>query len=543
MSYELRPYQKKAEESILKEWENGNRKTVLNLATGLGKTIVFSNVARHATENGERVLVLAHRGELLDQAAEKISEITGCETVYEKAEQTAFGSDAPITIASVQSLSRDERLRRFPKDYYSTIIVDEAHHSVSNSYQKVLKHFGDAKVLGVTATPDRGDKLQLSTYYDSEAYEYGMIQGIHEGYLCPIKACLIPLEMDIREVGMSAGDFSLKGADEAIMPYLEAISKIIAEEYADRKTVIFLPLVKTSKRMAQLLNEAGLSAVEINGETPDRAERFKDFREGKYQVLCNAMLATEGWDCPPVDCVVILRPTKIRSFYQQMVGRGTRLYPGKNELLLLDFLWLTDKHGLCRPTSLVSKNEEIDSLMMKRFMSRKEYDILELEQDAEADAIEAREQALAAKLKMVRGRKKKIIDPIEYAMSIGLENLINYAPIFGWEKMQPTESQLKTIEKSGINIDAVTSKGLAHAIISTLVFRSKCGLSTPKQIRCLENYGFNHVGKWDFGQASKMIQTISNNHWTVPKSIDVNKYDPAPHRKGEWMKFFDVHRC
>lgn len=193
---ELRPYQQQAKDAIFSEWENGIKKTLLVLPTGCGKTIVFAKVAEECVKGGSRVLILAHRGELLDQAADKIGKSTGLGCATEKAEQTCLGSWFRIVVGSVQSMMREKRLNQFPNDYFNTIIIDEAHHCISDSYQKVLRHFPDAEVLGVTATPDRGDMQNLGTVFESLAYEYTLPKAIKEGYLSPIKAVTIPLKID-----------------------------------------------------------------------------------------------------------------------------------------------------------------------------------------------------------------------------------------------------------------------------------------------------------------------------------------------------------
>ena len=198
--------------------------------------------------------------------------------------------------------------------------------------------FPEANILGVTATPDRGDMKNLGEFFDSKAYEYSMMDAIREGYLTPIKAQMIPLELNISDVGMSSGDFAAGEIGCALEPYLEQIAAEMTNYCKDRKTVVFLPLIATSQKFCRMLNDAGLRAAEVNGNSDDRSGVLADFEAGKYDVLCNSMLLTEGWDCPAVDCIVVLRPTKIRSLYQQMVGRGMSLYPGKTELLLLDFL-------------------------------------------------------------------------------------------------------------------------------------------------------------------------------------------------------------
>ena len=524
---ELRDYQINAKDAIFKEWENGNKRTLLNMATGLGKTVVFAKVIEEFVKHKKRVLIIAHREELLEQAANKIKAITGYNCVYEKAKSTCIGSRCKIVLGSIQTISKKNRLSKFKKDYFDLIVVDEAHHCTSATYQNVLKYFDNAYVLGVTATPDRSDKKMLSSYFNSEAYEYNIRDGIQNKYLCPIKAKTIPLVIDISDVKISSGDFSLSDADRAIEPYLEEVANVIATEYADKKIVIFLPLVNTSIKMCEILQSKGVSAVEINGKSPDRAQKFKDYAEGKYSVLCNAMLATEGWDCPAVDCIVILRPTKVRSFYVQMVGRGTRPYKDKNNLLLLDFLWLSQKHKLCRPSSLFSKTEEQFQLMQKNIHKTTEpLDLVTLADDVEMTINKNREEALAKQLAKMRGRKARLIDPLQFFVSGDFNDLLNYEPIFEWEKSKPTENQLRMLERNGFDTSVVTTRGLASKIIEAIITRVRLNLSTPKQIRCLENYGFEHVAKWTFKEANYVLNKISNNDWCVPSYITPATYKP-----------------
>ena len=362
---ELRPYQQEAKDAIFEQWDSGVLKTLLVLPTGCGKTVVFAKVTEDCVRQGSRVLILAHRGELLDQAADKLKKTTGLGCAVEKAESSCQGTWFRVVVGSVQTLMREKRLSSFDSDYFDTIIIDEAHHCISDSYQRVLQHFSGAHVLGVTATPDRGDMKNLGTYFESLAYEYTLPKAIKEGYLSPIKALTIPLKIDMSSVSVQAGDFKASDISTALDPYLQGIAEEMKKYCQDKKTVVFLPLVKTSQKFRDLLNENGFRAAEVNGDSQDRAEILKDFDSGKYNVLCNSMLLTEGWDCPSVDCIVVLRPTKVRSLYCQMVGRGTRLSPetGKDHLLLLDFLWHTERHELCHPASLICESAEVAQKM------------------------------------------------------------------------------------------------------------------------------------------------------------------------------------
>ena len=530
MAMELRKYQSEAVDAVISEWDKGRRRTLLVLPTGTGKTVILAKVAEHVSTQGKRTLVLAHRGELLDQARDKIAKVTGLACSVERAEETSIGTWESITVGSVQTLMRDNRLNAMDSGRFGAIIIDEAHHAASDSYRKILDYFTGANVLGVTATPDRADRKNLGTVFDSLAYEYTLPAAIRERYLCPIQAQTIPLNINISNVSTQSGDYAVGELGDALEPYLEAIADAMVAECAERKTVVFLPLVRTAKRFRDILIEHGLRAVEVDGQSEDRAEVLSDFQDGRYDVLCNSMLLTEGWDCPSVDCIVVLRATKSRALFCQMVGRGTRLSPGKDNLLLLDFLWMTGRHELCRPASLVARNADVARRMTDKMAGEcAPLDLMLTEEQSERDAQADRERALAAELEAQRHKKAKLVDPLQYEMSIMDVDLQNYEPEFPWQAKRPTDKQLQAIEKFGINADQMDA-GKASLILDRLIKRKQVGLSTPKQIRFLERKGFRHVGSWTAAQASKMIGVISKNNWRVPPSIVPSEYVPKDER-------------
>ena len=526
---ELRPYQAEAKAAVFEQWDKGAFKTLLVLPTGCGKTIVFAKVAEDCVRQGYRVLILAHRGELLEQAADKIKKSTNLGCAIEKAEQTCLGSWFRITVGSVQSMQREKRLSQFSENYFNVIIIDEAHHCISDGYQKVLKHFPSAKVLGVTATPDRGDMRNLGEFFESLAYEYTLPKAIREGYLSPIKAMTIPLQLDLSGVSIQSGDFKAGDIATALDPYLHQIADEMMKYCRDRKTVVFLPLVKTSQKFKEILNEKGFKAAEVNGESKDRAEVLEAFDKGEYNVLCNSMLLTEGWDCPSVDCVIVLRPTKVRSLYSQMVGRGTRLCEGKSHLLLLDFLWHTERHELCHPADLICEKKEVAQKMTENLEEAAgcPMDLEEAERKASEDVIAEREESLAKQLQEMRTRKKKLVDPLQFEMSIQAEDLSGYVPAFGWEMAPPSDKQKQELEKRGILPDEIDNAGKANLILDRLHKRQEEGLTTPKQIRCLEKYGFQHVGTWTFEAGKNMIDRIAACGWRgAPRGVDPRNYVP-----------------
>ena len=313
----------------------------------------------------------------------------------------------------------------------------------------------------------------------------------------------------------------------ALDPYLENIADEMIKHCSDRKTVVFLPLVKTSQKFKDILNERGFRAAEVNGSSDDRAEILEDFENDKYNVLCNSMLLTEGWDCPSIDCIVVLRPTKVRSLYSQMVGRGTRLFEGKTELLLLDFLWHTERHELCHPAHLIASSDEIARKMTENIEeSGQAVDLESAETQAESDVLAEREEALAKQLAEMRRRKQKLVDPLQFEMSIQAEDLSNYVPSFGWEMAPPSDKQVKALEKLGILPDQIDNAGKANLMLERLQKRKEQGLATPKQIRRLEIYGFKNVGTWQFENASKMISRIAANGWRIPKGVKPLEYAP-----------------
>lgn len=522
----LRTYQKEAVAAIKKQWNEGFLKTLLVLPTGCGKTIVFAKVTEECVREGKRVLILAHRGELLDQAADKLLKATGIRSSLEKAESSCLASWYRVTVGSVQTLMHEKRLARFDPDYFDTIIIDEAHHVISDSYQRILAYFSGAQVLGVTATPDRGDMKNLGSVFESLAYEYTLPQAIREGYLSPIKAVTIPLKLDLSGVSTQAGDFKASDIDTALDPYLYQIAEEMKNYCKDRKTVVFLPLVKTSQKFRDILNDNGFRAAEVNGSSEGRAEILGAFDRGEYNVLCNSMLLTEGWDCPSVDCIIVLRPTKVRGLYCQMVGRGTRLCEGKKDLLLLDFLWHTERHELCRPAHLICENEEVAKKMTENLSENAgaAVDIEEAEKQASEDVVAQREESLAKTLSEMKTRRRKLVDPLQYEMSIQSEDLSSYVPAFGWEMSPPTENQKRALEKYGIFPDEIGSAGKAAKILDRLDKRRNAGLTTPKQIRFLEQKGFQHVGTWEFQKAKSLIDRIAANNWRVPGDVDINNY-------------------
>jgi superfamily II DNA or RNA helicase len=375
----------------------------------------------------------------------------------------------------------------------------------------VLGYFDrHAKVLGVTATPDRGDKKNLGRYFERVAFECSLVRLIKDGFLVPIKVKMLPVRMDLTRAKTVAGDYSADDVAAEIEPWLERVAAAMAGEAWDRKTIVFLPLVKTSERMAEVLRAAGFDARSVSGYDTERDETLRWFATaGPGAVLCNAMLLTEGFDQPDVDCIVILRPTQVRALYAQMVGRGTRLSPdtGKRDLLLLDFLWQSGKVSLVSAGSLITGNAEDVKAVQDLLIDvppcgpGAEHDLVQVCDTVE----EQRFRKVKEKLKENRGRKAGTHDALELCMSIGAVELMDYEPCNPREAKPPTAGQVAALEGAGFDLAGVSCFGHASAILDRLAVRRMEGLATPKQVRLLQRFRHPKPESATFEEAGKFI--------------------------------------
>ena len=220
-----------------------------------------------------------------------------------------------------------------------------------------------------------------------------------------------------------------------------------------------------------------------------------------------------------------------------MVGRGTRLNPGKDHLLLLDFLWMTERHELCHPAALVCSSEEVAQRMTRNLEEQAgaAVDIEEAEKSASDDVQREREEALAKQLAEQKRKRARLVDPLQFEMSIRAEDLSGYVPAFGWEMAPPSDQQKNTLEKMGILPDTIDNAGKASLLLDRLAKRREEGLSTPKQIRQLEQRGFQNVGTWSMEQARRLIDRIAANGWRTPRDIVPKDYVPPAIEPAEWV--------
>lgn len=299
----LRPYQVEAVNSVLVELATV-QSTLLVLATGLGKTTVFIEIAKHFG----RTLIIAHRKELIDQATKRVFEQLNVKAGIEMGSKRSKGET--IIVGSIQTLiARAGTLQ--PPDL---VIIDEAHHAVANTYLDVLRLWPNAKILGVTATPDRSDQIALGNVFETVAYNYETPNAIDDGWLAPI-------------IWDKANDLN----DLQLATY-------------GRRTVIFTPNVPDAKAIAQ---ELGEEAGVVYGSMPktERTKTLDRFKAGELQYMVNCNILTEGFDCPEIEAVAMLRRTDSRAMFVQCLGRGLRLAPGKTDCLYLDLAYNVD-HSL-----------------------------------------------------------------------------------------------------------------------------------------------------------------------------------------------------
>ena len=491
-SNSLRGYQLAAAESIMSGFGEFRRQ-LLVAATGAGKTQIFCEVARRMQP--KRSLILCHREELIDQAARRLASF-GMAAEVEMADRKA-SLDAPAVVGSVQTLMRDNRLNRWPRGHFSLVVADEAHHATSESWQKVLGYF-DTRILGASATPERSDKRELGKFFENIAYEIGLLDLVKQGWLSPIRVKTVPLGLDLRGASTVAGDYSAEDLGDIIAPQLGKIVKVL-REYRHRKTIVFLPLIRLSQLFTRLCREAGLTAWHVDGNSKDRAQTLSEYSSARCGILCNAMLLTEGYDEPSIDCVVCLRPTKVRSLYCQIVGRGTRVYPNKDHLLLLDFLWLTNDHSLIQPAHLIAKDSQ-EAEVVTRLLKEQE----DLETAAES-AAEVRTRKLSERLEVNRARSPRFFDPLEFAVSLRDLELAEFEPTMPWHSDRVTIKQIKMLSRYGIDHRNVATKGHAAAILDRVFTRSRLRLATPKQLIWLRKLGHPGPELAGFEEATRFL--------------------------------------
>ena len=424
---QLKNYQRKALHEVNTNYANGIKSQLLVMATGTGKTVVFCEFIKELISVEKKVLILVHRDELINQAERRLKLHTSEPFGIEKAERKANNEN--IVLASVQTL-KGKRLKKFAKDYFDVIVIDECHRSTANSYMTVRNHFKKSHVLGVTATPERQDDLKITKkHFQKIAFTYNLLDAIKEGNLANIRVWRVESEQDISDVKSNSDDLDQKALAKVLDndEYLEFIYKTITEKAFNKKIMVFMPSVKMSDKLADLLNSKGLSAFSVNSNTPleKRQEVLEDYKTGKIKVLSNYNIFTEGFDEPSIDCVIMARPTKSEIFYSQALGRMTRLFEGKEYGMLIDIGFINNSHKVATIFDLVENREETPIEIDNKLNSilEKYTDGIDLEKclaDYKSEsrkllkqyAKEKKEESKKMQLNLLR--KKKYFDRLKY---------------------------------------------------------------------------------------------------------------------------------
>lgn len=362
----LRDYQLEALAAIKSAAARGVARQLVCLPTGTGKTVVFSHLAR---QRAGRVLILAHRDELIQQAVAKLREVDPRMTVGVALERGVSRSDPPrVLVGSVQALSLPKRLAQGVPTF-RTVIVDEAHHAPAPSYHRLLDALGAFSpdgplVVGFTATPTREDDRPLSGVWEEIVYKKGLVDMISRGYLTDLRALQIRLATDFSQIPTVRGDIDQEAVGALLrdMHVPDLIASTYVEHARRRPGLVFAPTVGIAMEMAAAFELAGISAAAVSGKTPAKERRriLADFNAGRLQVVVNCGVLTEGFDSPRVACVVIARPTKSKGLYIQMIGRGARVHPSKADCLVLDIAGATRSHDLVTSASLFSAEADFE---------------------------------------------------------------------------------------------------------------------------------------------------------------------------------------
>jgi len=491
---------------------------VLGIApTGSGKAVMSGALIEDCIQgrgafvlSPRRALLLVNREELLQQGADKIHMVSGRYAAIERGHEHAVPGH-PVVVATVQSMVK--RLAKYPQDHFGLVIVDEAHLFATNQAKDVLDWFckrelgGTAYLLGVTATPQTTGKKALAKIYDTIGYQIALPDLVKQGLLSNIKVRTCPVPIDIRHIRRVGGDLDPDQLDEVIRPYFRAVAEAMQEHGPDRKWLCFLPLIKTSQAFARILNEHGIPAKHIDGDSPDRSELLLQFKYGHFRALCCSSLLTTGYDEPSITGIVNLRPTQSRILLTQILGRGTRIKPEDSQhkdLLVLDFLWQYDLQDIITPATLVCPNEEDEAEVAKRLRSGQEMDLLGTSRDVAAE----RHAKLAKKLKEQEKRKSKLYDLSQLVEAYGEEDpyiteILDYEPTMAWHSARPSEKQLKALVRFGINADIVKDRGHASALIEFCMNNVKEGKPSIKQVACLRRWGMQAPDT--FAEASRII--------------------------------------
>ena len=599
--------QRLAVAGVEEQFAAGKKSTLVVSPTGSGKTSIIGAIAAREINRGGRVLMLAHREELILQAHARMADM-GIEAAIEKAEQrieshgNLFGGEPAMVIGTVQTI-KGPRMARLPPDYFTMLVTDEAHHAVADSYQNIYKYFRQARHVGFTATADRADGENIGSVFGSLAYEYTLPAAVRDGRLCRIRVVQCETDIDLRNVRTTAGDLNAGDLEEVITPNIETLVNAAAAEVGNRKTLVFTPDVGSAYLTAKALRQVGITAEAVSAGLPqcpkccavqpegghscancgfepkrkhcraccsyrpqvfsdepgldpacpncgpvawqrgwksravssdERRKKLRDYAKGEFQALVNCALLLEGYDCKEIAAVVLMRPTKSRPLCCQMIGRGTRVAPGKDDLLVVDFAYNTGRHELVSPVKLYVPDGTDEEVVaeVERMAAAAPVDILTAMDEAARNVAERRKAAESRKHVAKRNdldfkvyKKSVLYGRVEYdPLSIGAETIgANVESLMAIKGVPATEKQIATLEKLGVRAASSLSKTAAGQLMNKLVSRIAANLASLKQIAFLETlhrragvpYDKERMRTLKFDEASVMIGDLKKKlGWT-----------------------------
>jgi superfamily II DNA or RNA helicase len=492
----LRPYQSAADAAACSELRRV-RSTLVTLATGLGKTITAASICSRAKRP---VLWLTHRQELLDQP-KPVFEALAMSVGVEQGSQRVDPTSLPrVTLASVATL-KGKRLERFGADAFGLVVIDEVQHVMAKSWRAIVNHFPNAKLIGLSATPWREDGQELSELFESTAFSMSLGDGISQGWLSPLELVEVAVDrLNIDDVKIRAGDFATGQLEEELLRdgTLHAIAKPLADLIEARQTIAFTPGVQRARGLATVLAGYGVRAVAVDGGMNPKARKaaLDAYRSGAAQVLCNAMLVTEGTDLPDTACIALARPTRSKALKLQMIGRGTRLAPGKANCLVIDFV-----PGQARK-ALLSSDEAIQGAPFTR---RSDVGSTYRAKERERAAAIAEDEVACEE----SNRRMLLQVGVEFAVTrLPLPELFRAAGVQPNDE-PATERQMSKLERLGIKKPQQLSKCQASFLVDAANKRRERGLCTYAQAKFLAKYGYPDTTSID--EAKDLISRIIAN--------------------------------
>lgn len=541
MPFRLRDYQISRVEESESQWGNFQRQ-LLVMATGTGKTRLMGRTAQNFNSRGKKTLMLANRIHLVEQTAQGVADETGLNVDIEMGNASA-SPYADVVVASPQTLSQLNRLTSFSHDHFGCLIEDEAHLAEKGATWLRIRNWfffgpdsltegwkappnvppprGNCCILGCTATPTDG----LGAKYDYNITSYSLLDAVDDGWLVPIEHESIPLKIDIRglkSVRTQFGqDFKPADLDAKIAPVIDKMAEQLAIRARDRKTIAFLPSVRTSEMFAEACERHGLRGIFASGYCLDKSEKTDAFRaSGRGTVLSNCSLVNFGVDFPDVDCIFMGSATRSKTTYRQRAGRGTRVLKGvvdgldtpeqrraaiaasaKPNLLILDPFFIHERIDLCEFYDLVAESPEV-----KERMKNSDGTLKEKKERAERDEL----RALEKEARRVARKEARVIDPLTWGVSIGDDRIAAYVPEKESDRLPPLDGQIDYLKRAHIDVTRITSRGLAERIIGIHCFRYQHKFATPQQLHFLGALGEppEIASRLRIWEASKRIEEL-----------------------------------